>query len=102
MATNTIIRHPNAAARWALDAGALHLYGFEGAHAAAPDLVAEAERLAREQYAAVCVVTLDEDDRWVAALLACGFDVDDAERTVRNGEVRTELTLIRAVGDQPG
>lgn len=102
MATNTIIRHPSASVRWALDAGALHLYGFAGAHDAAAALVADAERIAREQRAAVCVVTLDEEDAWVEALLACGFEQDDAELTVRNGEVRTEVTLIRLVGDQPG
>jgi len=85
---------------WALDGGALHLHGFDGETGAIAALVARAERVAGEQNAAVCVTTLDAHDRWVEPLVGCGFERDDAELYVRNGEVRTEITLLRVV--QPG
>lgn len=80
---------------WALDGGSLHLHAFSGDTGAAEDLVAQAELVAREHRAAVCVVTLGESDPWVEPLVACGFERDDAELTVRGGEVCTEITLLR-------
>jgi hypothetical protein len=88
-----------AAARcgWALDGGALHLYAFDGETSATAALAGRADALAREHGAAVCVTTLDARDPWVEPLVAAGFERDDAELTVRGGEVRTDLTLLRVV-----
>lgn len=82
---------------WTLDGGALHLHGFSGDSEAIAPLVAEAERIALERFAAVCITTLEAGDPWAEALARCGFERDDAELTVRNGEVRTELTLVRTL-----
>ena len=86
-----------ATCAWALDGGALHLHRFEGETAAIEELVAQAQRIAIEESAAVCVATLDEFDRWVEPLVGCGFERDTTEPYVRNGEVRTEVTLVCAV-----
>jgi hypothetical protein len=83
---------------WALDGGALHLHGFDGSIDALGDLVSRAEEIARGAHAAVCVATLDAQDRWLEPLVCCGFERDDAELTVREGKVRTEVTLLRIVG----
>lgn len=88
---------PGARCGWALDGGALHLHGFDGAALAAAALVAEAERVARELEAALCVVTLDAQDAWLDALVRCGFERDYEELYVRGGEVRTEVMLCRPV-----
>jgi hypothetical protein len=80
--------------RWTIDGGALHLYGFSGS-GALDALVGQAERIAREQFAAVCVTTLDSADPRIEGLMRCGFELDESELTVRGGEVRTDVTLIR-------
>lgn len=82
---------------WALDGGALHLYRFEGDVTAIGALVNEAQRIAHRLGAAVCVATLDSEDRWVEPLVACGFERDETEPYVRNGEVRMEVTLLRVL-----
>lgn len=88
---------PRARCGWALDGGSLHLFAFSGVEHAVDALVAEADRVAREQRAALCVTTLDSEDRWTRALVGCGFEYDYEELYVRDGEVRTEVTLFRMV-----
>jgi hypothetical protein len=92
-----VIAGEAASCAWALDGGALHLHRFDGQTGEVAALVAQAERIAVEHNAAVCVATLDAFDRWVEPLAGCGFERDDAELYVRDGEVRTEVTLLRVV-----
>lgn len=84
--------------RWALDAGALHLYDFDPVVDRAETIVTAADRIARAEGAAVCVATLVEPDPWIEALCRCGYEVDCSEPTVKGGEVRSEVTLVRIVG----
>lgn len=86
-----------AAFRWALDGGALHLYGLDPEVREPEGLVEAAASVARENGAAVCVATLLEPDPWIDALCRCGFERDAAEPTVKAGMVRTEVTLVRIV-----
>lgn len=98
METRGSIAVAEARCGWALDGGALHLHGFDGRVDAIAALLAQAEEIAHGARAAVCVATLDAQDRWVEPLVGCGFERDDAELTVRGREIRTEVTLVRVVG----
>jgi hypothetical protein len=84
--------------RWALDAGALHLYDLDPAVDDAEAIVTEADRIARAEGAAVSVATLVEPDPWIEALCRHGFEVDSTEPTVKDGQVRNEVILVRIVG----
>lgn len=85
---------------WALDAGALRLYDFAGDASGLGALLAAAGALALARAAAVTVVTLDAGSRWHEPLRGAGFEPDEAELSVRDGTVRTEVTLVRLTADR--
>jgi hypothetical protein len=83
--------------KWALDAGVLHLYGFEPGDNFAEQFES-ARAYAQDACAAVLYAEVFEGDPAAAALEAHGFALDSHERDVRDGRVTKRLCYLLVIG----